>query len=353
MKIKLAILEKDQNYLSRIVSAISIKYPDKLEIYSFTNMDMAISSIDSSRIDILIANSSFEIDATSLPKRCGFAYFVDSPDIDTLNNQKAICRFQRADMLYKQILSLYSESAENLSGIKFGDDSGKIIAFTSPCGGVGTSTVAAACALHFATYGKKTLYLNLEKFGSSDLFFSGEGQFDMSDIVFVLESKKANLAMKLESYVKQDTRGVYFYSQSKVALDMLELTTEDIIRFINEAKISGSYDYIILDLDFSVGKEMRKILSQAFSIVWVGDGSEASNTKITRAYVSFSIKEANEETPLTNRLSLIYNRFSSKTGKTVGIDELRNIGGTPWYKQATTEQLIGELSKTEIFDKIC
>lgn len=353
MKIKLAILENDQNYLNRIVSAFSVKYPDNLEVYSFTNMDMAISSIDSSRIDILIADSSFEIDVASLPKRCGFAYLVDSTDIDMLNSQRAICRFQKADLIYRQILSIYSENAGNLSGIKLGDDSSKIIAFTSPSGGVGTSTVAAACALHFAQSGKKTLYLNLEKFGSSDLFFSGEGQFDLSDVIFALKSKKANLVMKLESCVKQDLKGVYFYSKTKVALDMLELSADDIIRLINELKISGSYDYIILDLDFSMSKEMREILSQALSIIWIGDGSEASNMKIARAYTAFSIKENNEETPLTNRLSLFYNRFSSKTGETVGIEELKNVGGAPWYKQATTEQIIDELSKTAIFDKIC
>lgn len=353
MKIKLAILENDQNYLNRIVSAFSVKYPDNLEIYSFTNIHTAISSIESSRFDILIADSSFEIDVASLPKRCGFAYFVDSADIEMFNNQRAICRFQKADLIYRQILSIYSETAGNLSGFKLGDDSSKIIAFTSPSGGVGTSTVAAACALHFATSGKKTLYLNFEKFGSSDLFFSGEGQFDMSDIIFALKSKKTNLAMKLESCVKQDLRGIYFYSGAKIALDMLELNADDILRLITEVEIAGSYDYIVLDLDFSMNKEMRQILSQAMSIVWVGDGSEASNTKIARAYSAFSIKENNEEIPLTNRLSLIYNRFSSKTGKTVGIDELRNVGGAPWYKQATTEQIIIELSKMSMFDKIC
>lgn len=56
--------------------------------------------------------------------------------------------------------------------------------------------------------------------------------------------------MKMESCVKQDQRGVYFYSQSKVALDMLELGTDEIIRLITEAKLSVSYSYIILDLDF-------------------------------------------------------------------------------------------------------
>lgn len=66
--------------------------------------------------------------------------------------------------------------------------------------------------------------------------------FDMSDIIFALKSKKANLAMKLESCVKQDGSGVYFYSQSKIALDMHELNSEDIMRLLSELKLYGEYD---------------------------------------------------------------------------------------------------------------
>lgn len=117
MKIKLAILEKDQSYLNRIVTAFSTKYADKFEIYSFTDHAIALATLDSSRIDVLVASDAFEIDITALPKRCGFAYFVDSLDVDTVNDQKAICKFQKADLIYKQILSIYSENA----GMENGD----------------------------------------------------------------------------------------------------------------------------------------------------------------------------------------------------------------------------------------
>lgn len=39
MKIKLALLDNDQNYLNRIVSVFNIRYADKLEIYSFTKIE--------------------------------------------------------------------------------------------------------------------------------------------------------------------------------------------------------------------------------------------------------------------------------------------------------------------------
>lgn len=352
MRIKLAILERDQSYLNRIVSAFSTKYADKFEIYSFTDKDMAIATLGTARIDVLVASDAFDIDVTALPARCGFAYFVDSADIDHVNEQRAICKFQKADLIYKQILSVYSEKAGSVSGLKFGDESAKVFAFCSACGGVGTSSMAAAAAVYFAAKNHKTLYLNLEKFGTADAFFSGEGQFDMSDIVFALKSKKTNLSLKLESCVKQDHTGVYFYSQPKVALDIHELNTEDILRLISEIKLTGSYDYIILDVDFAIDKDTLSILRQTHAVVMVSDGSEIANGKTFQAHQALSILEQDNDASIMNRIALVYNKFSNKTGKALEGLNVKNIGGAPRYEHATTSQVVEQLSKMEVFSKI-
>jgi len=352
MKIKLAILEKDVSYLTRIVSVFSTKYAEKFELYSFTDPDVALASIDQSKIDVLVANDAFEIDVTTLPKRCAFAYFVDSADIETENGQRAICKFQKADLIYKQILSVYAEKAGSISGLKIDDSGAKVLVFTSPCGGCGASTMAAAAALSFASRGQKVLYLNLERFGSSDTFFSGEGQFDMSDIIFALKSKKTNLPMKLESCVKQDPRGVHFYSQAKIALDMLELQTEDVLRLISELQFTGSYNYIILDLNFNLSQDILKIWRQAHGVIWVSDGTEVANSKIFRAHKALSVMEEKAESPLVNRLALVYNKFSNKGGQVLSEISIKNIGGAPRYEHADTQQVLGQLSKIDAFDKI-
>ena len=352
MKIKLAILEKDQSYLNRIVSVFGTKYADKFQIYSFTDMDVAFSTLETAKIEVLVASDAFEIDVNKLPKRCGFAYFVDSADVEMLNGQCAICKFQKADLIYKQILSIYSENAGNVSGLKFGDDSCKVIFFQPVSGGVGASSMAAACAMRFATKGKKTLYLNLERFGSANVFFTAEGQFDMSDIIFALKSKKTNLAMKLESCVKQAENGVFFYSQSKIALDMMELNSDDIMRLISELQLTGSYDYIVVDIDFSIDRDALKIYRKAHTVVWVGDGSELSNSKLFRAFNALNTLEQNADSPIPNRMVLIYNKFSNKTSKTLAEIGIKNIGGAPRFEHATSEQVLEQLSAKDMFDAI-
>lgn len=352
MKIKLAILEKDQNYLNRIVTVFSTKYADKFQIYSFTNMQLSFDAVSSEKIDVLIANDSFEIDTDMLPSRCSFAYFVDSADVDTVNGQRAVCKFQKAELIYKEILSLYSENAGSLAGLKLTDDECKVITFSSPCGGTGTSSLAAACAIHLAAKGKNTLYLSFDNFDSSEIFFSAEGQFDMSDVIFAIKSKKANLSMKLESYVKQDTRGVYFFSPAKFALDMLEFKHDERMQLLSNLKMSGFYDYIIIDVDFALDKEHFDYYLKSHNIVMVCDGSEISDVKLSKAYSALVTLDQNAESPIANRFSVAYNKFSNKTSKALSDNEIRNIGGAPVYVQATVQQLINQLATMGMFDNL-
>ena len=352
MKIRVAVLDNDQVYLDRFVSAFSAKYAEKVELYSFSDQKLALSTLTANRIDVFIASETFDISADSIPERCVFAYFVDTAGIDSYNNQSAICKFQKADLIYKQLLSLYSEKAPIISSLNSDEASARIIMFTSPVGGVGTSTVAASCAKHFAAKGNRVLYLCLEPFGSADCFFSGEGQFDLSEVIYALKSRKTNLSMKLESSVRQDASGVYFYSATSVPLDMLELTNDDIVRLINELKLTGSYNFIIIDLGFGLDKDHLKLYGLANSIVSVSDGEGISNYKIARAFNSFVLLEQSKNVDLLKYHALVYNRFSSKTGKYAEGIDIKVIGGTQVFVHNDARQVVDQISNMGMFDNI-
>jgi hypothetical protein len=157
---------------------------------------------------------------------------------------------------------------------------------------------------------------------------------------------------KLESCLKQAECGVNFYSQPKVALDMLELNTEEVLRLLSEVQLMGEFAYIVVDADFALDKDTLKLYRQAQDIVLVGDGSEMSNTKICRAVDALTIIEQNADAPLTNRLSFVYNKTSSKTSQALELDCLRMLGGAPKYEHATTEQILSKLAPMDIFDKL-
>lgn len=177
MKIRLAILEN----VNRITAVFNAKYTDKLEVYSSTAEDEIFHILAESRIDVFLASDRFKIDTQKVPAGCGFAYLVDSADIESLWGEPALCKFQKVELIYKQILNIFSEKAAAITGGSMPGE-GKALAFAGASGGVGCSSAAAACTMYFAGKGKKAVYLNLETFGNADLYFSGMGQGNFSDI---------------------------------------------------------------------------------------------------------------------------------------------------------------------------
>lgn len=352
MKIKLAILENDRIYLNRVVSGFTTKFPDNLTVFAFTNLEMALGAIRENRIDVFLACDSFDVNTAQLPETCGFAYLVDSANVETVRGCSAIFKFQRIELIYKQLLGMYAEKSDAVAGNGDGGSGTRVILFSSPSGGTGTSTAAAAFCRYFSAHGKKMLYLDLEKLESVDCFFSGEGQAGMSDVIYALKSGNPNLPLKLESAVKVDASGVYFYSSAKVALDMLEFRVDEMVRLINVLRTSGSYDHIVVDADFDIGQEGSKLLRLANRIVWVCDGSETSNRKIEQAVQALSILDKRLNVPVTGKLTLLYNKFSSKTGQVLMGLDIREAGGLPKFEHMTLAQMLNQLSAHGVMQNI-
>lgn len=353
MKIKIAMLEEDINYLERIVAVFNTKYCDKLEIYSFTKIENAMEAVFDKKIDVFIANEKFDIDVEKLPKRCSFAYFADAVGIETIKNEKAISKYQKIELIYKQILSIYSERATMFSGKINNDSNVNIIMFTSFSGGVGASSMAAAFALKLAKERKKVLYLNLERMGDSEQFFKGEGQFTYSDVIYALKSKKSNLMLKIESSVKQSLEGVDYFAAPQVALDMLELKTEEVTLLIEGIVAMGKYEYLVVDTD-EVFSDLGKMLwSMAHGVVVVSDGSEIANAKFERTYNSLEvINDKNERDYRLEKAMLVYNKFSNKTSKTIEGINISEIGGIPKYEHATVGEIIHNISAMTVFNNL-
>lgn len=353
MKIKLAILEKDAVYLQRISAVFNNKYADKLEVYSFTDPKTALQTSREAKINVLLAGEEYDIVPEKLPERCAFAWFVDTPDVEHVNHSAAICKYQKIDIIYKQIVSLYSEVAGDIVTTKGGENgSTSVISILSPAGGVGCSTVAAACAMSLCRHGRRTLYLNLEKYGTGSLFFQGDGMAGLGDIIYAIKSQKSNLALKLEGSVKQDKSGVHFLSECSIVLDRMEMKKEELDILLKQIKDSENYDYIVLDADFSFEDFEMEVMMQSDQVLVVSDGSQNANIKVRRVYEAMKILEQQGERAVLDKMMLLYNRFHSQTGKMMDDLPLPVLGGIQNFKGAGEGQIASEIAKMNVFEKL-
>lgn len=353
MKIKLAILENDKNYLNRVATVFGNKYADKLEVYSFTDPQKAIETVENAKIDVLLVDESYNINSADIPASCGFAYLVNSADIQSLRNEQTVAKFQMAELIYKQVLSIFSETTAQIAGVHFQNDGAvRILSVVSAMGGAGSSTVAAAMAVRLAMQQKRVLYLNLERFGSADTFFTADGGMDFSDVIYALKGKNTNVQLKMQSSVKQDRTGVFFYSECKNALDISELNCDDNERLLETIRNMGDYEYIVLDMDLSFSKECMQLLDYSEAITIVSDGTAISNEKTNRAINSLKILDDQKKGTLIPRMRILYNKFSSKGSEIMERTDMKTVGGIPKYEGASVPQLLQQIGSMAVLDEV-
>lgn len=353
MKIKIAILDLDTEYLKKISKVIENNYSDKMQIFSFTNLDIAIKSIKENKIDVFLGVEEFDIDTKKLPNRCAFAYFVDSAEIKYFKDTRCVGKYQKIEYIYKEVLSIYADSAIE-SGERLGESifNSKIYTFISASGGVGSSTTAMAFAISRVKKGIKTLYLNLEQFGDVSMVFDGNGTGDLSDIFYSIKSRKSNIRLKIESNIKNSSDNVYYYDNCNTPFDFSELTKEEVKEFINDITASDLFECIVLDIDMNFSENISEILINSKKIILVNDGSKISNIKCLKAIEAFTIFEQQHDINILIRIEVLYNKFASKTGQVIEHENVKIIGGIRVFMNATFRQVVEEISKLPVMEDI-
>lgn len=351
MRIRLAVLDGDRGYLDRLSAFFAARYAEKLELYTFTERDAALECLARSRINVFFASEAFDARVEALPKRCGFAWLTDSPDAGAPGGRRAVCKYQRADMLYKAALEIFDASAGPAAVGSGGEAPRGVVMFTSASGGAGCSTCAAACAARFARAGRRTLYLNLEPLGDSGAFFSGVGRSDFSDVIFAVKSGAANLPLKLEIGARRDSSGVFFFAPPRTALDMRELNGDNLDSLLTQIEASGLYEYIIVDAAFSPGPRTASLMRHATKVVFVSDGSGMAAGKLDRACREMDIIEEQSDRARTPPVYVLYNKFSDDGG-CPQYDGALVLGGAPRCEHADAARVMETLSRLHIFDAL-
>lgn len=349
MRIKVAIITEDTSYLRKISAAFSRGYPDRVEIYSFSDPQLAVENLAKKKTDIVLADENLGFADIDFPKASAFAYLTEQLGFETINGVSAIGKYQKVDMIYRQLLSLYAETTGGKHG-RISDKDTVISAFCSAAGGTGASTMAAAAAIYHAHHGKKVLVINLENFGSTELFFEGLGSFDFGDIIYALKSKNTNLAMKIESCVREDRSGVKFLPSPGFAMDMLELKLDEKKHLLDEIVNFGGYDLVILDIDFSIDPDGLELMNQADQVVVVSDGTESGNLKTFRMLTALDTLQDNLNFNILSKIYLAYNKFSHTSGRKIENPNVNELGGLPRIANASGREIVETLCNEPFFE---
>ncbi len=357
MKIKISVIMPDERYLSRFADMAALQYADQMDVSVFTQVENAAEFIKKNRPDIVLAEKEYLSEQgpqlAGLCKSSELVCFLDEKDVHTWNGYRAVCKYQKFSAIYKCIADLYAERIETEAVILKGDtESKKIVTFYSGAGGVGASAAAAAYARYLADHGETVLYLNLEQAGVSDLYFHAEGEYDFGRVIYALEVAAGSPAVRMENALRRDACGVYFYAPCALALDMMELDKDLMERLFEVLSAIKLFQWIVVDMDFSIGPMAFEQIERSYATLFVSDGSDAANAKLEKKLASLEIMAQQREHMLLNRIFVLYNRFSSRTGKKLKESAFKEIGGIHRFEDAQTEDLLKLISQNEVFGEV-
>ena len=355
MKIKTVILDGDRNYIDRILQYFQVHYADKMELSVFSDPASLYGELQEQKPDILLADSRMPVDRTKLQDSHVpvFARLCESPDIEEIEGDPAICKYQKADTLFKQILGLYADQSGQMK-FREGSSAEQVFLFCSAQGGSGTTAAAAAYALYLAgKEGKQVCYLDLQPFGDSEQYFSGDGSASLSDVIYALKSRKSNLAMKLESAMKTDRSGVDYFAPCRTACDFMELKDDEIRRLLQAISQMKEYDALVLDISGDLDdRKLRLMQEHADRIIAVNDGSETGNSKFRKFYEVLRIQEERTGKDFLSGMGILYNRFSSRTGRQLEQSPVTILGGIHRYEGISGRDLIEAMQENPALGQI-
>lgn len=351
MKIRVGILEQDNIYMTRLVRYFATYYIDKVEMSVFHNEDMLLDFLQYSKIDVLLANPELIPENAEFPRTMMIAYLSESSGGQLVDNVKVISKYQRAGLLYQEILGLYAELDRKTSYQK-AEGASPVYLFMGASGGVGTTTVAIACAVSLASYGKRVLYLNLEENGVIAPFLEGDGNATLSDVLYAVKSKRSNLLLKMESMVRKSEQGVYFYEPFTIALDAHEMSEDDLKEIIDTVTLYDSYDCIVVDIDSEVQWKRDLLMGYAKTVFLISDGSEISDRKLERTLNEFMIKDKREDERNIAKTKVLYNRYLKKSKKADSVCQENIYGMINAVEKSSPKNIVEEISRKPVFDKL-
>jgi len=271
MKIRLLIATADKDYTDHLSKTISKRYADTLELSICSSKERLPDLTTVNRYDAALIEPDFVPAIKPGSVQVPFV-LIDEMALGADNSElKRIRKYQRISSMTGQILEGCAEI-----GKRAGADANKaqITAVWAPAGGAGKTTVALAYAASRVAAGKVVVYLNLENFSSTSVYFADSGR----SISKAFGKLGSNLQLFLLGIRQQDVgSGIMYFCGPENYDDINVLTKEDIETLINAC--AADIDELVVDLSSQIDERVVKTFSMADKVLIIADPSKASQVK--------------------------------------------------------------------------
>lgn len=280
MILKMAIADSNTEYVQRMRSVL--EGYDTLKLFIYPDKQALEKALATRQFDVLLFDSSFYNGQIETKKSMLTVMLLDEEAgvPEACRPFKKIRKYQRISRIYQQVLELYAEISGDMGNVA---GLGRVskIAFFSPVGGVGKTTLALVAATKLAMMGHRCFYLNLENIASEDCYLPQNAQKGISEIAAFL-GENINFRMKIESLLQAKGTNLYYLNHFDSPNDLCELSEQELAELLEQIEKTGLFDVIVLDMEVSVDRKALRVFEMAEKIVLVEKNDALAVGKLNR-----------------------------------------------------------------------
>ena len=285
----LAICDKNEEYVTKLMNYILEKRTMPLEVHSFTDIECLRKFIKGGGADILLVDEEILDEEIEAIAKKELLVLSENGGVSDKNGHKIICKYQSLENIMREVMDYYSEKASPVLRMQ-NQSPTELIAFYSPVKRCGTTTLALAMGQALSR-DKKVLYLNLEEYSGFHQLLGENYMMNLSDLLFYIGQKKTNFPCKLAGMVQ--TRGKLDFIPPVISpLDIKNVDRATWQKFFGELMDCG-YDAVIVDFA-SLAEENIEILRNCRRIFVPVLEDEASMAKLEQFEAILRIFDSEE-----------------------------------------------------------
>lgn len=242
MKKRLVICDRDERY-RQMMQAYLMKRLKGFEVLTFDSLERAAEYSKNETIAILLVSEQlYETDLQEI--QAVQTFVLRENGAKEVTEYPYIEKYQSMENLIGDIFAEYLEENVSRAGVR--QRKTVLHTFYSPVRKLEQTKAAIALGQVLAGMGKKVLYLNLQPFaGWEDM--TQNVLADITDLLYFMRKQNSNCEYRLQS-MKRSLGGMDYLAPAADYMDLLTITEQEWLKFLDELIGMGDYQEIILDL---------------------------------------------------------------------------------------------------------
>ncbi|MCL7748008.1 AAA family ATPase [Halalkalibacter alkaliphilus] len=351
-KVSIVIADQDTSYIESLATYIrNSDYSSKFDLKLFSQKERLGQFLSSdTHANILLAPTSMlpqELKGLRVDVVIGLSEQAQTTEGDSV---QTIFKYQPLKNLLSQVLTIYYERNSEEPKKVVHDGGTKVISVFSATGGTGKTTVAYNLARQIAQLDSHVFYLNIELVNSTPLLFETEEENNSSPLLYYLKANSEQLASKVEEMaVQDDETGISFFNLLPSAEEMRDLSEEELELLLTNLVDSGSYNYIVIDLDSTVNPKTLLALKKSDQVFWLLNNDIQSFHKTS--YLLEELHSFLQDGSFNERVSLVLNRYTGQIPELLDEFNLKITSYLPYVPQWKEVTNGKQLSSIPVFNE--